>query len=65
MEKSKSQVKVELAELEKLLETKYGYSWDFSSEICTIVESIIDYYGIEYTKKGIIAFKITKILFLK
>lgn len=54
-----------LSTLEKSLEEKYGYSWDFSSEICTIVESIIEHYGIEYARIVIDAIKECKIEILQ
>lgn len=54
-------IKESLSVLEIYLENHYGYSWEFSSEICTLLESIIDYYGLEYASGIIEAAKNCKI----
>ena len=57
--------KLMLSTLEKSLEEKFGYSWDFSSEICTLIESIIEYYGSEYADIIIEAIKDCKVEILQ
>ena len=57
--------KLMLSTLEKSLEEKYGYSWEFSSEICTLIESIIEYYGNDYARIIIDAIKDCKVEILQ
>ena len=54
-------VKASLAALEVYLENHHGYSWDLASEICTLLEDIINYYGYEYSDDIVEAVKNCKI----